>query len=135
MVSKSNLGVAPVWIQWQLIREGVGSEEWVCSLVVSGSTVGPLTFTDFIPKELPESVVKIITEFAGSIIMLDPPWRTGNLSIQKTSDLWESLTVEGRLGLTKTNRDKANNETGPSFKPPIYNFHADKQNDGIFHLP
>ena len=75
----------------------------------------------------------MIAEFADHKIMPDPPHHTDNLITQKTSDLWESLTVKGRLGQIKTYHDEANTGTGLSFKPPICNFHANKQNGDMFH--
>ena len=79
MVYRLNLGMAPVWIQWQLKHEGIASMEWVCSLVVSISTAGPFVFTNFTPTKLPESVLKMITEFLDCKIILDLPQHTGNV--------------------------------------------------------
>ena len=95
--------------------------EWVCSLAIFVPTVAAesLAFTDYTPTELPKSVVEMIPEFVGRRIIPDPPQRISNLSIQKTSDPWESLTVKARLKLTNTDRDETNDKTGSSFKPPI----------------
>ena len=94
--------------------------------------LGP-SYSPTTPTELTESVLRKIAEFADQHIIPDPPRRTGNLGTQKTLDMWEALTIKGRLGQTKTDHDEANDENGSSFKPLICNFHADKQNGAMFH--
>ena len=115
-----------VWVQWSIER--VDSGEWAIF-------DDPEEFRKFISSELPDPVLKRIAEYANFSITLDPPRHVGNLSIQKTSDLWEKLTAGGRLCQTEAERAKDNRSTGSSFKPPIFNFHADKQNGGMMHSP
>ena len=91
MVSEQNIGVAPEWIQWQLLRERVVLVQWSIERMDSGEWAifdGPEEFKKFIPSELPDPELKCIAEYADFAITLGPPRRVGDLSIQKTSDLW-----------------------------------------------
>ena len=100
MVSKQNLGVAPEWIHWQLLRESLASVELLIGRVDSGEWAlfdDPEEFRTFIPSELPDPVLECIAEYLDFAVTLDPPRRVDELSIQKTSNLWGKMTAGGRL--------------------------------------
>ena len=117
---KENLGVAPEWIQCQLLNESIVSIEWVLSFSHIVFTSDSLSFTKFVPYDTTHYILGRISKYADCKVTLDAPWCTGNLSIQKTLNLWEALTVGGgELGQTKTKRDEANPKTGSSFEQPV----------------
>ena len=135
MVAKENLGVAPEWIQRRLIEEKVASVEWIFSLSSALANSEPVVYSEFVQKAIDPEILERIAEYADCKITSDAPRRTGELSFDKTSERWDWLTVGGKFCQTKKERDEANTETGSSFHPPVCNFHADKQNGGIFHSP
>ena len=112
MVKKEDLGRPPEWLQIRFLRAAVSS-----------------------PREVPDHLIKLIGEFAGMPVTLDPPMRAGEYCLRKTSALWQKRTANGRLKLNADDYSKANRDTGSSFNPPIFVFPCTKQNCGIMHSP
>ena len=103
MVSKENLGVAPEWIQWQLLEESVASVEWVLSLLPAIANSDSFAFAKFVPYAIARQDLERIAEHADCKITLDPPRRMGELSFQKTL---------GAVGVVDVRRDVLPNNKG-----------------------
>jgi hypothetical protein len=112
MVKKDDLGRPPAWLQVRFLRAAVAA-----------------------PQDIPEHLIKLIGDFAGMPVTLDPPMRAGEYCFRKTSAAYQKLTANGRIKLNKEDHAKANRDTGSSFHLPIFVFPCAKQNCGVMHTP
>ena len=134
--TRSDLGRAPEYLQREIIADMIRSCFGEHNAIYDGY---PCTNPDgseygFARDDFPEPLKEKIAEYADRKIFPDAPKRRGKLKSTKAAATWKHLTSAGRMGLTATDYEEANKETGSTFFDPIVDASWDKCTEGWLHI-